>query len=295
MLQIDEFIADSSARINSTLDQLLPTESTEPTRLHAAVRWSVFGGGKRLRPLLVLASGLGFGAEENTLLRTAVAIEMIHTYSLIHDDLPAMDDDDIRRGRETCHVRFGEATAILAGDLLATLAFKTIADDVLLSPEQRVRLITEIAAAAASPGGMIAGQQFDLDAEGLLPDPQMLENIHSNKTAALIRISVRAGAIIAHADETSVDAVTEYGEKLGLLFQITDDLLDVTQSTEILGKTAAKDIVSEKATYPRLYGVEGTRGLAATLHKETVSALDRVDGSGTLLEAIANQVLDRKY
>src|SRR5215216_131468 len=127
MLQIDEFIASSSARINSTLDQLLPTESIEPRRLHAAVRWSVFGGGKRLRPLLVIASGLSFGADENALLRTAAAIEMIHTYSLIHDDLPAMDNDDIRRGRETCHVRFGEATAILAGDLLATLAFKTIA------------------------------------------------------------------------------------------------------------------------------------------------------------------------
>jgi geranylgeranyl pyrophosphate synthase len=258
------------------------------------VRWSVFGGGKRIRPILVMATGACFGVEDGRLLATAAAVEMIHTYSLIHDDLPAMDNDDLRRGRETCHVKYGEATAILAGDLLETLAFVTIAQDRNISPEQRVRLIAEIGKAAASPSGMVAGQQFDLDAEGVMPDEELLNKIHTNKTGSLIRASVRAGAVIAEASEPDIEALSEFGVQLGLLFQITDDLLDVTQSSQVLGKTAAKDLVAEKATYPLLYGVEGTLELAKKVHTKAVDALKDVGVPTVRLRQISDMVLNRE-
>jgi geranylgeranyl pyrophosphate synthase len=293
MSDIHGFIAAAADRVNSTLDELLPSESIEPQKLHSAVRWSVFGGGKRIRPVLVMLTGACFGVEEDRLLATAAAIEMIHTYSLIHDDLPAMDNDDLRRGRETCHVKYGEATAILAGDLLETLAFVTIAQDRNVLAEQRVRLISEIGKAAASPSGMVAGQQFDLDAEGVMPDAELLNKIHTNKTGSLIRASVRAGAIIAKASGSDIEALSEFGIQLGLLFQITDDLLDVTQSSLVLGKTAAKDLVSEKATYPRLYGVDGTRDLAAAVHAKALGALGNVSVPTLQLRQISDMVLNR--
>src|SRR5207245_837845 len=209
--------------VDAELDRLLPKETEEPARLHSAIRWSVFAGGKRLRPALTLAVGQTFGAPNEALLRTACAFEMIHTYSLIHDDLPSMDDDDLRRGRPTCHIKFGEATAILAGDALQALAFQTIAEDARLAPAVRVRLIAEVAPAAGTPEGMVAGQALDLDAESRDVTKEELDRIHHRKTGALIRAAARCGAIIAGASENDLEAITEYAGNLGLLFQITDD------------------------------------------------------------------------
>ena len=237
--QAKEFLADSRTRIDSQLDQLIPKETEEPASVHAAIRWSLFAGGKRFRPALLLATGRTFGAAPDDLLRTACALEMIHTYSLIHDDLPAMDDDDLRRGRPTCHVKFGEATAILAGDALQSIAFQTIAEDVALPPALRVQLISEIARAAGTPAGMVAGQSLDLEAESRNATKAELEGIHHRKTGALIRAAARCGAIIAGANE-ELPAITDYAVNLGLLFQITDDLLDVTATAEDLGKTTGQ-------------------------------------------------------
>src|SRR5439155_870495 len=202
--------------IDAELDKLIPKESAEPPSIHAAIRWSVFAGGKRFRPALLLAAGQTFGAQTEKLIGTACAIEMIHTYSLIHDDLPSMDDDDLRRGRETCHVKFGEATAILAGDALQTLAFQTIAEDESLEPSLRVNLIAELARAAGTPEGMVAGQALDLDAESREVTSSEVSRIHAHKTAALIYTAARAGALIAGANKDELDAITEYGINLGL-------------------------------------------------------------------------------
>ena len=236
----------------------------------------------------MLATGETFGARRADLLKTAGALEMIHTYSLIHDDLPAMDDDDWRRGRQTCHKKFDEATAILAGDALQTLAFEVVAGDANLSFEKRVRLIQEIARAAGTPVGMIAGQVFDLRAEKTTPTAIQLEQIHRAKTGALIAVAARAGAIIADAAETELQAVTDYAANLGLLFQITDDLLDISGTIENLGKTPGKDERGEKATYPALYGVEKTRELAQTTHQNAVHALETLTQDSILLHEIAD-------
>jgi len=218
---------------------------------------------------------------------------MIHTYSLIHDDLPSMDDDDLRRGRPTCHVRFGEATAILAGDALQTLAFRTIAEDEQLDLWTRVALMSELARASGTPEGMVAGQALDMEAEARQVNARELEAIHRHKTGALIVAAARCGAIIGKATEAELDAVTAYGSHLGLLFQITDDLLDVTASAEDLGKTPGKDAQSRKATYPALYGMEETREAAANAHRAACNALDRIDRPTTTLREIVDFILNR--
>src|SRR2546421_7184620 len=209
-----EFFASCRTLIDAELGRLIPKESESPQRVHSAIRWSVFAGGKRFRPALTMAVGQTFGAPLDQLLRTACALELIHTYSLIHDDLPSMDDDDLRRGRATCHVKFDEATAILAGDALQALAFQTIAEDEKLAPALRVRLTAEIARAAGTPEGMVAGQALDLDAESRDVTKEQLERIHHRKTGALIRAAARCGAIIAPASETDLEAITEYGSNL---------------------------------------------------------------------------------
>src|SRR5215216_4958538 len=258
-LELDSLLAGSRALIEVELNNLLPSSATAPEKIHQAIRWSVFAGGKRFRPALLLATGQAFGAANNVLIRTACAFEMVHTYSLIHDDLPAMDDDDLRRGRPTCHVRFDEATAILAGDALQTLAFQAIAQDQELSPETRIALISELVRAAGTPEGMVAGQALDMEAETRQVNGAQLEEIHRLKTGALIVAAARCGAIIGGAREEELAAVTNYGSQLGLLFQITDDFLDVTATAEDLGKTPGKDARSNKATYPALHGMEETR------------------------------------
>jgi geranylgeranyl pyrophosphate synthase len=289
-----EFFASRRALIDAELDRLLPKETEEPTRVHKAIRWSMFAGGKRFRPALLLATGQTFGAPVEDLMRAACALEMIHTYSLIHDDLPSMDDDDLRRGRPTCHVKFGEATAILAGDALQTLAFQTIAEDEKLAPELRVKLIAEIARAAGTPEGMVAGQALDLAAESRDVNGDELERIHHQKTGALICGAARCGAMIAAASDNELAALTEYAKHLGLLFQITDDLLDVTSTAADLGKTPGKDARSRKATYPALYGIDAARKTLAAVHRTTCDALERTETSTQLLHSIADFIRDRE-
>ena len=289
-----EFLTSCRRLIDAELDRLIPAESETPERVHAAIRWSVFAGGKRFRPALLLAVGQTFGAPSAQLLRTACALEMIHTYSLIHDDLPSMDDDDLRRGRATCHVRFGEATAILAGDGLQTLAFQTIADDQNLDAALRVQLVSEIAGAAGTPAGMVAGQALDLDAESREVTAAQLNRIHHLKTGALIRAAARGGALIAGARETELAAITEYAANLGLLFQITDDLLDVTATAEDLGKTPGKDARSRKATFPAIHGIESTQKRIDSVHRAACEALRPIDKPTILLNSIADLIRHRQ-
>jgi len=291
--ELESLLARSRALVEVELNNLLPSAATAPEKIHNAIRWSVFAGGKRFRPALLLATGQAFSASNDELIRTACAFEMVHTYSLIHDDLPSMDDDDLRRGRPTCHVRFDEATAILAGDALQTLAFRTIAEDDLLNAETRIALISELARAAATPEGMVAGQALDMEAETRQVTRAQLEEIHRFKTGALIVAAARCGAIIGRASEDELAAVTSYAAHLGLLFQITDDLLDVTATAEDLGKTPGKDAQSNKATYPGLYGMEETRAAAINAHRTACEALDRIDRPTDVLRRIADYILNR--
>lgn len=289
-----DFLASTRLHIDSELDQLIPKETDDPARLHNAIRWSVFAGGKRFRPALVLAVGGTFGAATDQLLRTACAFEMIHTYSLIHDDLPSMDDDDLRRGRPTCHIKFGEATAILAGDALQALAFQTIAEDKNLSAETRVRVLAELSRAGGTPSGMVAGQARDLDAEAQTVDAVALERIHLQKTGALICGAGRCGAIIGGANDDELAAVTDYGRNLGLLFQITDDLLDVTASASAMGKTPGKDARASKATYPAVHGLDATRRQIDSVRQSASDAAKSINRPAELLTSIVDLIADRE-
>ena len=283
------------ALVEAKLDRLVPPAEADPSNVHAAVRWSLFAPAKRFRPALLFASGETFGAPQEKLLRAACAFELIHTYSLVHDDLPAMDDDQLRRGRPTCHVRFGEATAILAGDALQTLAFQALAEDETLDALQRVRLVSELARAAGTPAGMVAGQAHDLSAEARTDvTGEELERIHRRKTGALIAAAARSGAIVAGVSDEELKAVTAYAYAVGLLFQITDDLLDVTASAEDLGKTPGKDARAQKATYPGLYGLEAARGRAASVYEEACAPLDKLARPAPLLRGLARLVLERR-
>ena len=289
-----EFFASTRAAVDSELDRLIPSETHEPMRLHSAIRWSLFAGGKRFRPAVIIATGETFDASLEQLLRTACAFEMIHTYSLIHDDLPSMDDDDLRRGRPTCHVKFDEATAILAGDALQALAFQTIAEDRHLPEGVRVRLTAELARGAGTPRGMVSGQARDLGAESQAVDMNALERIHLEKTGALICAAARCGAIIGAAAENELRAITDYANNLGLLFQITDDLLDVTATAGEMGKTPGKDARSRKATYPAIHGLEATRLKVNAAHEAACNALNQIDRGTQALRAIADFVRRRE-
>jgi len=294
MHDLQELFADTAKVVDEELDRLIPREDHDPVKLHKAIRWSVFGGGKRFRPILVFAAGQTFGADRLLLVKTAAAIEMIHTYSLIHDDLPSMDNDDLRRGRTTCHKKFGEATAILAGDALQALAFKAIAEDEGLEPDTRIRLVRHIASAAGTPDGMVGGQQMDLDAEGKDVSRSEVESIHRNKTGALIRAAAVSGAVIAKADDKDVQKVGRYADDLGLLFQVTDDIIDVSQTSEALGKTAGKDVAANKATYPAVYGLDGSRKMAQDLFGKIESDLAGLECVTSLLVDLARFVLERQ-
>ena len=291
--EVESLFASSRPLIELELNALLPLAQTSPEKVHQAIRWSVFAGGKRFRPALLIATGQVFETPIQLLLKTACAIEMIHTYSLIHDDLPSMDDDDLRRGRPTCHVRFDEATAILAGDALQTLAFRTISHDEDLSAEIRVSLLKELSNASGTPDGMVAGQALDIEGEARTVSGKELEEIHRLKTGALISASARCGAIIAAANEKELAAITEYASQLGLLFQITDDLLDVTATVEDLGKTPGKDARSAKATYPGLYGLESAQEKAEQAYRSACEALDSIERSTDTLRGIARYILNR--
>jgi geranylgeranyl diphosphate synthase type II len=283
------------ALVEAKLDELVPAETEDPPAVHAAIRWSLFAPAKRFRPLLVFAAGETFGATADKLVRTACAFELIHTYSLIHDDLPAMDDDDLRRGRPTCHVKFGEAAAILAGDALQALAFQAIAEDETLDAPLRVSLVALLARASGTPAGMVAGQAHDLSAEARSDvKGEELELIHRRKTGALIAAAARAGAQVAGASDSEAEAVTRYALDLGLLFQITDDLLDVTATASDLGKTPGKDARSQKATYPALYGLEAARARARKVYKRACAALDTIKTPTPMLRGVARLVLERR-
>ena len=291
---ITSYLTRRAAEVNAWLDCLVPSEDVEPRQLHKAMRYSLLAGGKRLRPALVLTAGEALGAETDDLMPSACAIEMIHTYSLIHDDLPAMDNDDLRRGRPTCHKAFGEAVAILAGDALLTQAFRVLASDAPRRDASRqVRVIREIATAAGSVDGMIGGQMADIENEGKQVDAAMVEYIHRSKTGALIAAPVVVGGIIAGATDDQIDKLRNYGERIGLAFQIADDILDVTSTSEQLGKTAGKDQAAHKATYPVVHGVPASRRRARELVEEAVEIVSSLGVSTGMLEAIARFIVAR--
>jgi len=288
------FLREIQELVDAELDRYLPSESLPPQQVHAAIRWSVFAGGKRFRPSLLMAVGESFSADRHNLLAPACALEMLHAYSLIHDDLPSMDDDDLRRGRATCHIRFGEAAAILAGDALQTLAFQIVAEDEKLTAETRVTLIQELSRAAGTPVGMVAGQAHDLEAESRVVSAAELEQIHHLKTGALIVAAARCGALIGGAPASELALTSTFASQLGLLFQITDDVLDVTATAETLGKTPGKDRRADKATYANLHGIDTARELAVATHNEALATLNKLNRPTERLHAIADYILTRK-
>jgi len=290
----NDYLARRAAEVNQWLDRLVPSETTPPQQLHRAMRYSLLGGGKRLRPSLTLASGEALGADTDDLMPAACAIEMIHTYSLIHDDLPAMDNDDLRRGRPTCHKAFGEAVAILAGDALLTQAFRVLSADVPnRDAERQVRVIREIATAAGTVDALIGGQIADIESEGKNVDASALEYIHRSKTGAMITSSVVVGGIIAGASEGQLDKLRGYGERIGLAFQIADDILDVTSTSEQLGKTPGKDQAANKATYPAIHGIDASNSRASRLVDEAVDIVGGLDVKTHVLEDMARFIIAR--
>jgi geranylgeranyl diphosphate synthase, type II len=292
-MKLPAFFEDDRREVEAALDQLLPAEMIRPASIHQAIRYSVFAGGKRIRPILCLEAARVFHPSSKSVVPVACALEFIHTYSLIHDDLPALDNDDLRRGKPTCHKKFGEATAILAGDALLTLAFETLAV-APVEPARRVAVIHEIAVAAGTREGMVGGQVADLEAEGREVRPEMLEHIHRSKTAALIRASVAAGALSGGAGEADVERLRRFGENIGWAFQVVDDILDVEESSTALGKTAGKDQAQRKATYPALYGLEKSRQMADDLAARAISELaPYVERAGRLRELAEFLVLRR--
>ncbi len=281
--------------VDAALDAVLPPESAPPTTVHRSMRYSVLAPGKRLRPILVIAGAEAVGGEAATVMDTACALELIHAYSLIHDDLPAMDDDDYRRGRLTNHKVFGDAIAILAGDALLTLAFQLIAGNAARMSDPRViaHVISDVADAAGT-NGMVGGQVVDIESEGKVVTPETLDYIHLRKTAALIRVSLRAGATLAGAAPAHIDAVSRAGEALGLAFQIVDDILDVEGSLAELGKTAGSDERKKKATYPAYHGLEASKRKARALIDDTKRLLQPLGTAATPLNALAEYVFERR-
>src|SRR5579863_5522782 len=244
-MKLPHFFDEDRRLVDAELERLLPAENERPSVIHQAMRYSVFAGGKRVRPILCIESFRIFSKNLDAVLPVACALEFIHTYSLIHDDLPALDNDDLRRGKPTCHKKFGEATAILAGDALLTLAFETLAN-APIGPARRVSILSHVAASAGTVNGMVGGQVADLEAEGRAIQPAELEYIHRSKTAALIRASVVAGSIAGGADDEDVTHLKRFGETIGWAFQVVDDILDVEESSAALGKTAGKDAAQQK-------------------------------------------------
>jgi geranylgeranyl diphosphate synthase type II len=288
-----DFFQQDHAAIEAGLEKLLPPDSTPPASIHTAMRYSVFAGGKRIRPILCYESAKLFTADAFGAIPVGCALELIHTYSLIHDDLPALDNDDLRRGKPTNHKVFGEAIAILAGDALLTLAFQTLANSAI-EPARRVRVISEIASAAGTVNGMVGGQVADIEAEKKAADAAMLEYIHRSKTAALICGSIVAGAIAGGAGDEDVARLRRFGEQIGWAFQVVDDILDVSESSVSLGKTAGKDQAQQKATYPALYGLEKSRAIATELETKALRELDFYGERGTRLRQVAQFLVARR-
>ena len=293
-MDLERYIAARQKAVDRALDQFLPKASTRPATIHKAMRYSLFAGGKRLRPILCLAAAEACGGKIGTALSLACAVECIHTYSLIHDDLPSMDNDDFRRGRPTCHKIFGDGIAVLAGDALLTIAFEIVSRAKPTSRYTMSILLREIAGAAGSQK-LIAGQVADLEAEGHKTDRVQLRYIHENKTAAILTTTVRLGAMSMNADARKLSAITKYGRALGLAFQIIDDILDVTQTSEKLGKSAGKDVAAKKATYPAVIGLKKSRAEAKRLTRQAHDALSIFGEKTEALHALANYLLEREY
>ncbi len=289
MFDLTQYMEERRRQVHAVLSRCVPDDGEHPAILHQAMRYSLFNGGKRFRPLLCMASAEAVGGSVEPALQVAAALECLHTYSLIHDDLPAMDDDDLRRGRPTLHKQFGEANAILAGDSLLTLAFELLAD----TPHGG-RLCLELARAAGSRG--LAGGQFeDLASEGGTPDREQLVRIHTNKTGKLISASCRMGGIVAQATSSDLDALDEYGRSVGLAFQIVDDILNITSDADTLGKSVGSDAAREKVTYAALVGVEAARSEAESLVDKAVDRVTQLHGTTDPLKALARYVVERAY
>ena len=293
-MNLKTYLTARQKLIDRALDRHLPTANTKPATLHKAMRYSLFAGGKRLRPILCLAAAEACRGRINDALPLACALECIHTYSLVHDDLPSMDNDDFRRGRPTCHKVFGEGIAVLAGDALLTIAFEIVSKAKPALRYDVSTLLREIAVAAGSQK-LIAGQVADLEAEGKNVKRAQLQFIHENKTAAILKSSVRLGAMSANADARKLSAITRFGQRLGLAFQIIDDILDVTQTSEVLGKSAGKDLAAKKATYPAVIGLEESRAEARRLTRQAHNALSVFSSrDAEPLHALANYLLERE-
>ncbi len=292
-MKLPAFFNEDLEMVDAALQRLLPTPDTRPASIHEAMRYSVFAGGKRIRPILCLEAARIFTADVAPALHPGCAIEFIHTYSLIHDDLPALDNDDLRRGKPTCHKKFGDAIAILAGDALLTLAFETIVG-APVHADLRTKMVTEIATSAGTVNGMVGGQVADLESEGKGVGPEMLEYIHRSKTAALIRASVTAGAICAGASDVDVAKLRRFGDTIGWAFQVTDDILDVEESSAALGKTAGKDIAQQKATYPAVFGLERSHQIANELSTKAIGELESYGARAARLREIAQFLVDRR-
>jgi geranylgeranyl diphosphate synthase, type II len=293
-MTLRHYLDEQQRLIDAELARQVPSEDTPPETLHRAMRYSLFAGGKRLRPILCMEAARAVSGSADGVETAACALELVHTYSLIHDDLPALDNDDLRRGRPTCHKVFGEAMAILAGDALLTLAFQVLSGIESVDDGRKVRMVLELATAAGTPGGMVAGQVADLEGEGKAPDSDLLETIHRAKTGALLRASLRIGAIYAGADDSQFLALSRYGEHVGLAFQIVDDLLDVEASSEALGKTPGKDAAQHKITFPAVHGIEESRRMAESQREAARAAMTVFGGSAGRLKELADLIVHRR-
>jgi geranylgeranyl diphosphate synthase type II len=292
-MNLRDYLAQQQRLVDSELDRLVPPETAAPETIHRAMRYSLFAGGKRIRPILCIEAARTVSDTPDGAIAAACALELIHTYSLIHDDLPALDNDDYRRGKLTNHKVFGEAMAILAGDSLLTLAFQVLAQ-LPAGGDCKARLILELSTASGTVGGMIGGQVADLEGEGKPPDAQLLETIHRAKTGALLRASLRLGAIYAGATDPQYAALSCYGEHVGLAFQIVDDILDVEESSEALGKTAGKDAAQQKITFPAVYGLETSRRMAGEECARAHQVLEPFGERAGRLHELADLIVHRK-
>jgi geranylgeranyl diphosphate synthase, type II len=293
-MNLREYLAQQQKLVDAELARLVPAETTPPATIHRAMRYSLFAGGKRIRPILCLEAARTVAEAPDGISAAACALELVHTYSLIHDDLPALDNDDYRRGKLTCHKVFGEAMAILAGDALLTLAFQVLASLEGVRHDRKVRMMAELATAAGTVGGMIGGQVADLEGEGQPPEAQLLETIHRAKTGALLRASLRLGAMHAGAGQAQEAALSCYGEHVGLAFQIVDDILDVEESSQELGKTAGKDAQQQKITFPAVYGLEESRRMAERECERAHVTLQPFGARAARLHELADLIVHRK-
>ena len=291
-MDLSTYMSTRQTLVDAAIDRWVPPEASGPEIIHRAMRYSLFAGGKRIRPLLCIAAAEIIG-ESAGVENAAIALELIHTYSLIHDDLPALDNDDLRRGRPTNHKVFGEAFAILAGDSLLTFAFEVLAKLEGPTPAAKIAMIAELATASGTVGGMIGGQVYDIQGEGQTPTAELLDRIHRAKTGALLKASVRIGALYAGASPVALEALTNYGEHIGLAFQIVDDVLDVEQSSEQLGKTAGKDAQQQKITFPAVYGLSKSKEMAEQERQHAHASLNAFGDRARWLRDFADLVVHR--